>query len=166
MIELLILYILYKENNTLYGIRKIIKENFLYLTSATFGSIHPAVCRLTEKGFVLEKKAVSVGGRKKHSYSITKDGKAHLILMLKADFSLNSNNIEKQIGITLACSDILDNDSIQLLYTKVIKYYEQRILLYSKILTKAEFNELQKNQIKNILFCYQNEINFLKTKVN
>ncbi len=166
MIEILILYILYKEKNTLYGIRKIIKDKFLYLTSATFGSIHPAVSRLVEKGFIQEKKTISEGGRKKHIYSITKDGKEHLILTLKADFSFNSNNIEKQIGIKLACSDVLEDSFVKFLYAKVVKYYEQRILLYSKMLGKSNFNELQANQVKNLILSYKNEINSLKIKQN
>jgi DNA-binding PadR family transcriptional regulator len=164
MIEILILYILYNEKNTLYGIRKVIKDKFLYLTSATFGSIHPAVSRLIEKGFVQEKKTVTEGGRKKHIYAITKDGKHHLILMLKADFSFNSNNIEKQIGIKLACSDVLDDSSVKLLYANVVRYYEQRIMLFSKMLSKANFNDLQANQVKNLISAYDNEINFLKIK--
>lgn len=166
MIEILILYILFKEKNTLYGIRKVVKEKFLYLTSATFGSIHPAVTRLIEKNFIQEKKTVSDGGRKKHIYSITKDGKEHLLLSLKADFSLNSNNIEKQIGIKLACSDLLDEPSVKILYMKIVRYYEQRIILYSKMLKKSDFNELQVSQIRNLISSYQNEIDFLKIKLN
>lgn len=166
MIEILILYILYNEKNTLYGIRKLIKEKFLYLTSATFGSIHPAVSRLIGKGFIQEKKTVSEGGRKKHIYSITKTGKEHLIMLLKADFSLNSNNIEKQISIKLVSSDILDESSAKILYLKVVRYYEQRILLYSKMLKNADFNDLQSSQIKNLISSYQNEIDFLKMKLS
>lgn len=165
MIEILILYILYKEKNTLYGIRKLIKEKFLYLTSATFGSIHPAMSRLIEKGFIQEKKTVSDGGRKKHIYAITKDGKEHLIVTLKADFALTSNNIEKQISIKLASSDILDESAQKLLYMKVFKYYEQRILLYSKMLKNTDLNEMQISQVKNLISNYENEMDFLKMKL-
>lgn len=163
MIEILILYILYKDKNTLYGIRKTIKNKFLHLNSATFGSIHPAMNRLIEKNLAKEEKTISSGGRKKNIYSITKNGQANLIMTLNADISLNINNLEKQISTKLACCDILNEPTKKNLYIKAIRYYEYRIAVFSKLLkNNDDYTELQAGQLKNFILNYQNEIEMLK----
>lgn len=163
MIEILILYILYKETNTLYGIRKNIKERFLHLNSGTFGSIHPAVGRLIEKGFLQEKRTITSGGRKKNIYSITKTGQNHIIATLNAEFSSQISNLEKQISIKLACCDILEEQEKNSFYLKVIRYYEHKIMIFSKMVNNKEYNELQKSQLKNFIAYFESEIELIKT---
>lgn len=163
MIEILILYILYRETNTLYGIRKTIKERFLHLNSGTFGSIHPAVGRLVEKGFLQEKRTITSGGRKKNIYSITKIGQNNIIETLNAEFSSKINNLEKQISIKLACCDILSEQEKKAFYLKVIRYYEHKIIIFSKMVNNKEYNELQKGQLTNFITCAESEIKLIKT---
>lgn len=162
MIEILILYILYSEKTTQYGIRKIIKDKFSYLTSSSFGTIHPAIMRLLEKGFLSEKKTVSEGGRRKNIYSITKDGKDYIITALKAEFSLNTPNLEKMINTKLACSDILPDAHQKTLYVKVVRYYEQQILILQRTLKLSDYNELQSSQVKNLIISFQSKIKWLQ----
>lgn len=163
MIEILVLYILYRESNTLYGIRKIIKERFLHLNSGTFGSIHPAVARLIKKEFLQEKRTISDGGRKKNIYSITKTGQDYLAVILKADFSAQMNNLEKQISTKLACCDVLNESDRKDFYKKVIRYYEHKVIIFSKMLNNKEYNELQKGQLKIFITGFESEIALLKT---
>lgn len=162
MIEALILYILYKEANTLYGVRKAIKERFLHINSGTFGSIHPAVARLIKKGFLQEEKTISKGGRRKNIYSITKTGQNYLVEILKADFSAQMNNLEKQISTKLACCDILGEQDKKDFYKKVIRYYEHKVLIFSKMLANKDYNDLQKGQIKIFIKGFEAEIELLK----
>ena len=162
MIEILILYILYRETNTLYGIHKIIKERFLHLNSATFGSIHPAVARLLEKGFLQEKRTISNGGRKKNIYSITKSGQTQLLSSYDSEISFNLNNLEKQISTKLACADILDEATKKIFYLKIFRYYEHRIALFTKMLKNKDYTPLQEGQLKIFIEGYQKEVNLLK----
>lgn len=162
MIELLILYILYAQKTTQYGIRKIIKDKFSYLTSSSFGTIHPAIMRLLAKGFITEKKTVSDGGRRKNIYSITEEGKLYIEAALKADFPLNTPNLEKMINTKLACSDVLDEAYQKTLYVKVVRYYEQQILILKRTLKQAEYNELQSSQVKSLITFFESKINWLE----
>lgn len=162
MIEILILYILYNDNNTLYGIRKTVKDKFLHLNSGTFGTIHPAVARLLERQFVTEKRTISSGGRKKNIYSITQSGKKHLSETLKADFSGNMNNLEKQLGTKIVCASVLSEAEQKEFYKKVIKYYEHRILVFAKMLKNKGYNALQEGQLRIFIEGYEKEIELLK----
>lgn len=161
MIEILILYILLPSKNTLYGIQKIIKDKFIHLNSATFGSLHPAVERLLKKGFVIDKKTLSDGGRKKNTYSITKEGKEYLFATLRADFSPKTSGIERQIALKLACSDILDVQLRKELYTKTVRYYEYRVAVLQKLLKNKDYSDMQLEQIHLFIKNYESQINLL-----
>lgn len=74
MIEILILYTIYKREKTLYSIRKEIIEIFGTFTKPSIGTIHPALKRLLKENAVSVFEKISDGGKKSSYYSITKKG--------------------------------------------------------------------------------------------
>ena len=77
MLELLILYTLNKTELTLYSLNKFILRDFDELITPSHGSIHPAVKRLKDKGFLDIRKKISDGGKLYTYYSVNKNFKEY-----------------------------------------------------------------------------------------
>ncbi|NLK96301.1 MAG: PadR family transcriptional regulator [Clostridiales bacterium] len=74
MLESLILGMVLEEDLTGYDIKKLIEKSFGIFYKASFGSLYPALKRLTEKGYVTTCEQPQ-GGRQKIFYHITEEGK-------------------------------------------------------------------------------------------
>ena len=73
MIELLILYVLNKNDNTLYGLKKEISAHYGEVSIPSHGALFPALKKLETQGFVSVRKKLSDGGKKYTYYNINKN---------------------------------------------------------------------------------------------
>ena len=108
MIEILILYTVYKREKTLYGIRKDIFDIFGVYTKPSIGTIHPALKKLTKSGALTCSEKFSEGGKKFSYYGITSKGKTAFKELF---FSLPSDNpslFYTQLQIRFATMGLLD----------------------------------------------------------
>lgn len=128
MIEVLILYELTKKTLTMYGLSKEIKNEFSVLTTPSYGTIKPALSRLTEKEFVRTTKTMSSGGRPSCLYSITSSGKDKLKELLLEKPLENPIQFLPSARVRVTCSAILNDNEKQELF-KILKNKTDSILL-------------------------------------
>lgn len=125
MTELLILYILTKGQNTMYGLSKSLCKYFGTITKPGFGTIQPALKRLEKKGVIKSDRFFSDGGKPYYYYSIQEDGKNFLKKKIFEKESSNPVKLIQSAKIKIACSDILEkNEKLQLfeyLKTEILK---------------------------------------------
>jgi len=74
MLDYIILGMLYDDNLTGYDIKKYIENGIGVFYKASYGSLYPALKKLTGKGF-LTMYEEPLGGRQKNYYKITNEGK-------------------------------------------------------------------------------------------
>jgi len=74
MLDYITLGMLYDDNLTGYDIKKYIENGIGVFYKASYGSLYPALKKLTEKGF-LTMYEEPLGGRQKNYYKITNEGK-------------------------------------------------------------------------------------------
>ena len=70
MLELLILYSLNKQEQTLYGLRKTIAKHFGEISIPSHGALHPCIKKLENKNLISVRKKLSAGGKKYTYYSV------------------------------------------------------------------------------------------------
>ena len=70
MLELLILYSLNKQEQTLYGLRKTIAKHFGEISIPSHGALHPSIKKLEDKKLIVVRKKLSEGGKKYTYYSV------------------------------------------------------------------------------------------------
>lgn len=74
MVEYLILGLLMYNPLSIYDIKKAMEKSTSHFFSASFGSLHPALKKLHEKGFVTFTQTLE-RGRNKKTYTITEEGR-------------------------------------------------------------------------------------------
>ena len=120
MIELLILYVLSSNPNTMYGILKSILKNFSPYTKPSFGTIKPALLRLEEQGVLISRESFTEGGKLSMLYSLTPDG---LKLLRGKIMKLSSKNPVQFLSnarIQVACAGFLDKTDQKELFSNLI----------------------------------------------
>ena len=117
MHEILILYLLTKNQSTMYGIAKSITKLFGYITNPSFGTLQPAIKRLEKKGCVTNSKFYTEGGKPYFYYSITPKGKEFLVEKLKSKPSKNPIQLNPEIKIKLSCCDVLSSEERKEMFT-------------------------------------------------
>lgn len=107
MIEILILYVLYKREKTIYSVRKDIIELFGNFTKPSAGTIYPALKRMLEKKFLSLNERMSEGGKKSSYYLITDSGKKYFRELFFEDCSENPSLFFSQLQSKLATTGLL-----------------------------------------------------------
>lgn len=107
MIEILILYCVYKREKTLYGIRKDIFDIFGTYTKPSIGTIYPALKKLTKTGAITCSENFSEGGKKYSYYGITNTGKETFKKLFFSTISDNPSLFYSQIQICFAAMGLL-----------------------------------------------------------
>lgn len=162
MIELLILHELTKKTLTMYGISKEIHKKFSVLTTPSYGTIKPALTRLTKSGFVKSQKTMSAGGRPSVYYSITNLGEEEFIALILSALQDNPIQFLTTARIRLSCAENLDSKYKLSLY-KLLKNKCDSILIDTKALIDDEsINFHQKLVLDNLLCEYKNFILLLE----
>lgn len=150
MIEIVILYILNKYDATIYRVSKIIDELFFgYLKSST-GTLNPALKRLEKMGCVEFLEKMSDGGMLSKIYSITSEGKKHLIDLLQTYTLSNPYHVLNETKVLLYCSDVLSINELIAFKENLLNNLElYKIKLENGL--KNEYitlNDIQKNTVK------------------
>lgn len=138
MAEILILYLLLKGQNTMYGLSKSLTRFFGSLTAPGFGTLQPALKRLEMRGFLKSDKFITDGGKPYYYYNITDSGKDFLESELMSKISSNPVQMIPAVKIRLVCSDILDTDKRKSLCTAL----KTEVLKVANAAEKALKNEI------------------------
>lgn len=162
MIELLILYELNKKTLTMYGISKEIKSEFSVLTIPSYGTIKPALTRLSKSGFVKAQKTMSTGGRPSVYYSITDSGKNELKNLLLEPPLENPIQFLTTARIKLACSEILDNTEQKEMLNLLKIKCESIVIDIKNIQNGKDLRFYPKMVFDNLICEYQNFITLLE----
>ena len=162
-IKSLCLGILYFQDATGYEINKLSSEGrFSHFIEASFGSIYPALTKLTEEGLVTWSNEQEEGKPARKVYSITEEGRAFLVNSLN---ELPKEDIFKSefLFICLYCHDLekkhieyVINARISSLEEKIAKFDEMTeccdhsgsrfAIGYGKALNKAALEYLKSNK--------------------
>jgi len=87
MLDKLILGMLLYKDLTIYDMKKAFDEGINQFFTTSFGALHPALKKLSDKGFTSSKRAVEKG-RTKKIYTLTSEGRAHFLEWLKEDIGM------------------------------------------------------------------------------
>lgn len=140
MTEYILLGFLMERNMTGYDMKQHMSFSTSYFMDASFGSIYPALKRLTEKGYI-DVMEVSEGGKLKKVYSITENGKIEFLKWLDLPIDSSKSSISPAL-VKIFFYRYLSAERVQELigqYIEDIKKYKIDILnLKSKIDTKLE----------------------------
>lgn len=169
MIEILILYVLFNREKTIYSIRKEIIELFGTFTKPSLGTIHPALKRLGEKKYVQFSEKMSEGGKKSSYYSITENGKKHFKELFFAETSENPSLFYNQTQARFATMGILSSEYQALFLNKISKKIDlYKFEVENKLKNEyINFDFYQKELLKNTLKEINNLKNFSESlKVN
>lgn len=157
MIELLILYSLYKKVLTMYGISKEINSVFSVLTTPSYGTIKPALNRLENASCIKTQKTMSSGGRPSTFYSITKEGKQELNILLLSPLQDNPIQFLPTARIRLACAEVLELSEQKELF-KLIKTKAEVISFEIKNILEKSHPDFYKKMVFDNLLCEYNNL--------
>lgn len=119
MIDLMILYVLLKQDLTMYAVNKRIGEYFRAYTTPSFGAIKPALVRLEKNGCITSSKIMSDGGKLSVFYSITKTGMKEIKNLLLTPFSANPLQFLSDSRVKLSCASYLDKEELSELFMDI-----------------------------------------------
>lgn len=126
MLEILILYSVYKREKTLYGIRKEIFDVFGAYSKPSIGALHPAVKKLTLLGALNCTEKFSDGGKKSNYYAITKKGQDCFKDLFFSAFSDNPSLLYSQLQVRFASMGLLNKED----RIKFVSETQRKIDLY------------------------------------
>ncbi|SDN68919.1 PadR family transcriptional regulator [Acetanaerobacterium elongatum] len=126
MIEYIILGFLMRQAMTGYDIKQYMGYSTAYFMDASFGSIYPALKRLTEKGLISLSEVVE-GGKLKKVYSITNAGRESFSKWLGSPIEASKNNISGSLTKIFFLSYLPKEQAAALLhgYIRDIDEYRQ-----------------------------------------
>ena len=159
MLELLILYVLNKQDNTLYGLKKEIATHYGEVSIPSHGALFPALKRLEKEEYICVRKKLSEGGKRYTYYSLNKNPSDYFnkkFMKFNNAISETADSFLLWLKIRLITIDMLDKNFTE-------KFKEKSLLkldIYRKNILKRldneylELTELQKEIEKQ----YINEI--------
>ena len=162
MIELLILFELNRKILTMYGISKTIREDFSVLTTPSYGTIKPALNRLSKGNFIRIQKEITKGGRPSNYYSITDSGVNELKRLILLPPLENPIQFLPTARVKLACADVLDNNEQKNLF-KQLKIKAESILIDTQNLMNSKELSFYPRMVFDNLMCeYKNLISLIE----
>ena len=150
MFEIVILYILNKYDATIYRLSKITDELFFAFLKSSTGTINPTLKKLEKMGCVEYIEKMTEGGLLSKTYSITKEGKKHLINLLLSFETKNPYHVINEAKIATYCSDVLNVNEYIEFKNNLLNILELHKIKLEKGL-KNEYinlNEIQKRTIE------------------
>lgn len=141
MLELLILYMLNKQDNTLYGLKKEISAHYGEVSIPSHGALFPALKRLEEKNLVHVRKKLSDGGKRYTYYGLGEENFSDFFNEKFMEF----NNAKSEtldsfltwLKIRLIVIDLLDE--------KYVQEFKEKCILKLNIF-KEKIKDKQNNQ--------------------
>lgn len=161
MLDVMILYVIYEYELSMYLILKKIHEVFGNFSKPSFGAIKPALVKLENAGLIKMRKAFSDGGRPTCYYSVTADGKKALKTLLLKDLSKNPVQFKPNASVKIIASEVLSKDEQQNVLTKLSRQTELLKIECEKKLQKNQ-KFFQKVLIDNLILEYDNYLKLIE----
>ena len=163
MIELLILYVLSEKELTMYGILKLIIDNFGCFTQPSFGAIKPALTRLEKSQYIRSRKTMSDGGKLSSFYSITQEGREVLKKLILEKISNNPLQFQSNSAIKLSCSSYLEKDERnELFYHVKNKALEHKYTAENILNNQKSLSFYQRIILDNTIVGYKNLVTLIE----
>ncbi len=166
MLDILILYSLYKQELTFYGLGKFIKEHFGEISIPSHGALHPAVKRLIDKKIISVRKKISDGGKRYSYYAVTDNFKEVFNELFMKFNTAKSETVDAfllSVKARLLTIELLDKNFLEEFKEKTILKLESLEISVKK---KLENPYLELNDIQNkISELYIKEISEYKNLV-
>ena len=167
MLELLTLYVLNKQDNTLYGLKKEIAMHYGEVSIPSHGALFPVLKKLEKEEYVCVRKKLSEGGKRYTYYSINKNFSEYFNKKFMEFNNAKSETLEGfllWLKFRLITIDMLDKNLIDGFREKSflkLDYYKKNILkkLDNEYL---ELTELQENLEKQYLNEIDSFVDLLK----
>lgn len=160
MLDLMILYVIYEYELSMYLILKRIHEIFGDFSKPSFGAIRPALTKLENDGFIKSRKTFSDGGKQTGYYIITSDGKKALKMKLFENLSSNPVQFKSNSAIKIIISEILPKEQQEEVFNGISKQIEMLKIDAEKKLQK-NLKFYQKILIDNLIVEYDNYLKLL-----
>ncbi len=165
LIELLVLSVLLNQECTIYKIRKNINKYFSLFCSASMGSIHPALQKLSENDYVSVKKSMSKGGQKSSVYSITAKGRKYFSSLMQEDLPQNPSAALQLADIKIMLLSRLKKAEKDAVIEELKTFYQNRLLDFENFRQDIEDDDIKNlnlDYIKHCLGMVSEKINWLK----
>lgn len=164
MIEILILYTVFKHEKTIYSIRKEIFEIFGAYTKPSIGTIYPALKRLLSVNAVSLTERLSDGGKKSSYYSITKKGVEYFKTYFFSTVSDNPSLFYTQLQVRFALMGLLSVEERKKFIADILRKLD---LIKFEVEAKLndefiEFDYYQKRIMNRTLFELKSLGDFIK----
>jgi len=117
MNEILLLYLLLKGKNTMYGLSKLCTKYFGFIIKPSYGAVQPALKKLEKNKYITSEKFITEGGKPYFYYSITEDGTKHLKEKLLSKLHASPVQMYPSVKVRIICSDILNAEEQKELFT-------------------------------------------------
>lgn len=167
MLDILILYSLYKREMTFYGLAKSIAEQFGEISIPSHGALHPAVKRLADKKLISLRKKMSDGGKRYSYYAVTdnfREGFNELFMKFNSSSSETVEAFLLTLKARLLTIELLDEGLLSEFKEKsILRLNNYEAIINNKLNnTYLEFNNLQ----KKITELYLREISEYKNIIS
>lgn len=136
-VRTLCLGILYFRDASGYQIKKASQEGpFRHIDDASFGSIYPALTRLTKEGLVSRREEQQSGKPDRKVYSITERGRAALSEALAQ--APAADKLKSEFLFHMICADLLDADTIARKIDRRLEEHGAEIVHLEEALAKCD----------------------------
>jgi len=123
MTEYILLGFLMERNMTGYDMKQYMSKSTSYFMDASFGSIYPALKRLTQKGLI-EGRESAQGGKLKKTYFIRESGKTEFLKWLDSPIEPSKTNVSSALAKVFFYR-YLSTDRVQELVAQYIREMEK-----------------------------------------
>jgi DNA-binding PadR family transcriptional regulator len=136
IVELIILFTLKTNGFNIYEIKKFIDDKFSLFYKTSFGTLYPALKKLSQKDYLEMEKKMSEGGQRQSVYKITEKGNRYFNELLISDNSLLSVQFADIFAVIISGKNI-DEDVLQKAKENLVKFFELKKIEMLKFLKTA-----------------------------
>ena len=163
MLEIMILYLIWEYELTMYYIRKKIHDVFGDFSKPSFGALRPALMKLERLGYIKTRKSISDGGRVTCHYSLTPNGKKAFKQMLLEDLSANPINLLQSCAVRIIASEYLSKNEQAELINNLLRQVEyHKIEAENRMENNKNMRTYQRIMIDNLSAQYGNFMKLLE----
>jgi DNA-binding PadR family transcriptional regulator len=137
IVELIILFTLKTNDLNIYEIKKFIDDKFFLFYKTSFGTLYPALKKLSQKDYLEMEKKMSEGGQRQSVYKITEKGNQYFNELLISDNSLLSVQFADIFAVIISGKNI-DEDVLHKAKENLVKFFELKKIEMVKFLKTAD----------------------------
>ncbi|MFA6989925.1 MAG: PadR family transcriptional regulator [Candidatus Gastranaerophilaceae bacterium] len=164
IVELIILFTLKTNSLNIYEIKKFIDDNFSLFYKISFGTLYPALKRLSINGYLDVEKKISEGGQRQSLYKITEKGFKYFYDLLTSDICDNiSFTIQLvDIFVFIIADKSIDKTVLNKAKENLIKFLELKKIEMMKFLKKVDNSDSLAKYINISVDNFDEKIKYLK----